>query len=279
MNLKKEINNFLVFSIKHNYLFVMLFFIISNDLISQKYTHSEEVIISNSIIYEQNRIEALAINNLSSSTVTTRSSIEQSSSNDSNTRRITEISSNCNFIKSKPSEFEFLLKEDNKLFIRVTLYGKCVEVKSLFNAEIKLINQNKEVYPKSGDAYLLKTGNILASRVQADKDLYLSIFFEDRNEKKVYLFAPYSPSLQKYNEIIKANEEQFLNIIAGERWKLDKSSPLSKVYYVFSENKFTFDVKNISDPEFSSDEFFEIVFKWKKSENFLVKEIPVIIDK
>ena len=279
MNLKKEINNFLVFSIKHNYLFVMLFFIISNDLISQKYTHSEEVIISNSIIYEQNRIEALAINNLSSSTVTTRSSIEQSSSNDSNTRRITEISSNCNFIKSKPSEFEFLLKEDNKLFIRVTLYGKCAEVKSLFNAEIKLINQNKEVYPKSGDAYLLKTGNILASRVQADKDLYLSIFFEDRNEKKVYLFAPYSPSLQKYNEIIKANEEQFLNIIAGERWKLDKSSPLSKVYYVFSENKFTFDVKNISDPEFSSDEFFEIVFKWKKSENFLVKEIPVIIDK
>ena len=257
----------------------MLFFL-NNPYIpfSQSFTFSEEVIISNSLIYEKNRIEANAINNQSSSSVNTRSSTEQSSTGRSSSLRRTEVSSNCNFIKNKPSNFRYIVKENGKLYIEVTVYGKCRDLKSLFDVDVRVINLNKEEYVKSGSAYILKVGNKIASKIKSDTNLYLSIFYEDGNDGRVVLLSPYRPSLNNYNEELRANKEEFFNL-SGESWDMENPSALSKIYYVFSVNKFTYDAENPYSPNFSREEFFNIMFKWKKSEKFLVREIPLIIEK
>lgn len=261
---------------------MLLFSLLCSSSFAQKqFTDIKPVDESNSLEFEKYQTELLAINNFISrtlgNTVDYRSNINQSTNDGTEIQMNQTVTSNCNFVKSKPSTFKYLVRDDGELFIEVTVFGKCSPVNSkIRNIDIELVNDDRVELSKNGTAYLAKVNEWFNSKIKSDKNLYFTIFYEEGDGGYVTVISPPNPSTDKYNHYIKANDIFYVS--KNEAINSPISDPLAKIYYVFSTDEFSFELGSSVKVGFTKYNFFELITKWSKSKDFIIKEIPVIIE-
>tara|TARA_Y100001958_G_C21240579_1_gene568132 strand:- start:210 stop:1067 length:858 start_codon:yes stop_codon:yes gene_type:complete len=239
---------------------------------------------SNTLIYEKFKAEEDAIDEFMSkysSKLTSRSVIDQSGGN-SSARSNLAVTSECDFIKRKPTTYEYRIRDDGKLIITSTIYGSCSKVKkniSDADIDVKVMNENDNEHPNyDKSSYIVNINSRLISKVDSDKDLYLTIFMENSNSGDVTVVSPLYPNENKYNYFVKKNTQKFFNKDEDE-FVTSSADPLAKLYFVFSIKPFSYKLGGYSNfTVFNSEDFFELYFKWLKSSDFLVKEVPIIIE-
>lgn len=261
---------------------MLLFLLCSSSFAQQQFTDQKSVDESNSLEFEKYQTELLAINNFISrtvgNTVDYRSNINQSTNDGTEVQINQTVTSNCNFVKSKPSTFKYLVRDDGELFIEVTVYGKCSQANTkISNVDIVLVNDDSRLeLSKNGTAYLAKVNEWFNSKIKSDKNLYFTIFYEEGANGYVTVMSPPYPSPNKYNNFLKANDIFYVS--KNEAISSPISDPLAKLYYLFSTDEFSYDLGTSSKVGFTKNNFFDLITKWSKSKDFIIKEIPIIIE-
>ena len=100
-------------------------------------------------------------------------------------------------LKTNATKFEYL-SEGERLFLKVTIFGRIKESKELATIVTKLMNR----YPGGQEHlfnkfYTIKKGSDLVPYVRSNKKLFVSIFYLDNYREKVDLHVPYNSTVNK----------------------------------------------------------------------------------
>ena len=249
-----------IFYKKALFLSVFFFIILSNNSLSQSSSHTIEYEVNenNPLRYEKDQAELYAKNDYRSreigDNISSVNRIEQSSLGSSATVNTQSVGRGV-FIKTNDTEFEYL-SEGERLFLRVTIYGRIKESKELANIDIKLMNG----YPGGQEHlfnkfYTIKAGSYLVPYIRSNKKLFVSIFYLDNYREKVDLHVPYNTTVNKLNEEIKSGKDYYFNYESNQTIKANISDLNSvvaydKVIYVFSLEPFSFERGTGEYPQF-----------------------------
>ena len=276
-----------IFYKKALFLSVFFFIILSNNSLSQSSSHTIEYEVNenNPLRYEKDQAELYAKNDYRSreigDNISSVNRIEQSSLGSSATVNTQSVGRGV-FIKTNDTEFEYL-SEGERLFLRVTIYGKIKESKELADIDIKLMNG----YPGGQEHlfnkfYTIKVGSYLVPYIRSNKKLFVSIFYLDNYREKVDLHVPYNTTVNKLNEEIKSGKDYYFNFESNQTLKANISDLNSvvaydKIIYVFSLEPFSFERGTGEYPQFDKKDFEKMQDKWFSSEKFQIMEFDILV--
>ena len=278
-----------IFYKKALFLSVFFFIFLSNNSLSQSSSHTIEYEVNenNPLRYEKDQAELYAKNDYRSreigDNISSVNRIEQSSLGSSATVNTQSVGRGV-FIKTNDTEFEYL-SEGERLFLRVTIYGRIKESKELANIDIKLMNG----YPGGQEHlfnkfYTIKAGSYLVPYIRSNKKLFVSIFYLDNYREKVDLHVPYNTTVNKLNEEIKSGKDYYFNYESNQTIKANISDLNSvvaydKVIYVFSLEPFSFERGTGEYPQFDKKDFEKMQDKWFSSEKFQIMEFDILVER
>ena len=281
-----NINKFLKKTLKLSVFFLILF---SNNSFTQSTSHTIEYEVNenNPLSFEKDQAELYAKNDYRSiklgDNISSINRIEQSTLGVNASVNTQSIGRGV-FIKTKDTEFEYI-PSGERLYLRVTVFGRIIKSKELANIDIKLMNR----YPGGQEHlfrkfYTIKEGNDIVPYIRSDKKVYLSVFYLDNYTERVDLHVPYYSSETKLNEEIKSGRDYYFNyeinqlITAGIT---DQNSVVAydKMIFVFSLDPFSFERGNTEFPQFDKQEFEKMQNKWFSSEKFQIMEFDILIER
>jgi len=277
----------MIFNRKRAQIFCAFFIFFGIQLFSQQrtsFTYEYEVNENNPLIFEKSQAELSAKNEYRSQEIgddiSSRSRIRQSTTSGSSSEIETKSRGRGKFVKSKESKFEYIPQGD-RLFIRVTVYGRILPMKELADIEVKILRDNslshEHIFSKY---YTIKDGDKIIPYVRSTKKVFVSIFY--LNNRRVDLHVPFSASSSNYNIEVRADRDYYFNFSTNEiiHANLPKDGSVvsyDNMYFVFSLDPFSYSLGNGEYPVFSEEEFDKMLEKWYSSDKFQIFEYDIIV--
>jgi len=278
----------MIFNRKGAQIFCAFFIFFSIQLFSQQrtsFTLDYEVNENNPLIFEKSQAELFAKNEYRSQSlgdmISSINQITQSAISGSSSKIVTKSRGRGKFVKSKKSKFDYIPQGD-RLFIRVTVYGRILPMKELADIDVKILRDNSLSQEHLfSNFYTIKEGDKIVPYVRSTKKVFVSIFYS--NNKKVDLHVPYEASSSNYNIEVRADRDYYFNFLPNEtiKTKLPKDGSVvayDNMYFVFSLEPFSYSLGNSEWPMFSKEEFDKMLEKWYSSDSFQLFEYDIIIE-